>query len=291
MKWIAKLLVLASLHLYCGAAAAQRSVEYVHTDALGSPVAITDASAAVIERSEYEPYGRLLNRAIGNGPGYTGHVDDQLTGLSYMQQRYYDSLVGRFLSVDPIDADSENGDDFNRYTYAYNSPYSFTDPDGQMPLDERQPPPPPLPPPPPITTGPRVTSVAPVPAPAGGAPITDIRPVTVTAPPRPTISLPPIAWGPILGTLVRHTWPTALLIYPTRMDAPACEMPGGPPCGINIQLAEHVKNARPSTKGKHEKGRARSKADKHGGERGDGRRNPYGKRPPGHKGPWPPKAQ
>ena len=37
-------------------AIAQEAVEYPHTDALGSPVAITDASGNVIERTVYEPY-------------------------------------------------------------------------------------------------------------------------------------------------------------------------------------------------------------------------------------------
>jgi hypothetical protein len=35
---------------------------------------------------------------------------------------------------------------------------------------------------------------------------------------------------------------------------------------------EHTKNARPSTKGKHEQGKARKKRDKRGGEKGDDRR-------------------
>lgn len=44
-------------------------------------------------------------------------------------QRYYDPQVGRFLSVDPIAAGS--GLNFNRYSYAANNPYRFTDPDGR----------------------------------------------------------------------------------------------------------------------------------------------------------------
>nr|WP_313412008.1 RHS domain-containing protein [Stenotrophomonas geniculata] len=71
-------------------AVAQEVVEYIHTDALGSPVAITDASGNVIERTVYEPYGAVVNRPLKDGPGYTGHVTDSGTGLSYMQQRYYD---------------------------------------------------------------------------------------------------------------------------------------------------------------------------------------------------------
>jgi len=107
------------------------TTKYQHTDALGSPVAVTDANRVVIEKSEYEPFGQLLNRPLKDGPGFTGHVLDAATGLNYMQQRYYDPGIGRFLSVDPVEADADSGDNFNRYAYANNSPYTFTDPDGR----------------------------------------------------------------------------------------------------------------------------------------------------------------
>lgn len=49
-----------------------------------------------------------------------------------MVQRYYDPLSGRFLSVDPVASDLQNGWNFNRYNYANNNPYRFTDPDGRL---------------------------------------------------------------------------------------------------------------------------------------------------------------
>ncbi len=52
--------------------------------------------------------------------------------------------------------------------------------------------------------------------------------------------------------------------------------------------AEHTSKARNSTKGKHQEGQAR-KARDYGGEKGDVRRNPPRQKPPGWKGPWPPK--
>lgn len=107
------------------------ATRYQHTDALGSPVAETNEAGAVTERSEYSPYGALLNRPLSNGPGFTGHVMDAASGLSYMQQRYYDPQIGRFLSVDPVTAYSSPVGGFNRYKYAANSPYGFTDPDGR----------------------------------------------------------------------------------------------------------------------------------------------------------------
>lgn len=108
------------------------SVGFLHTDPLGSPIAKTDATGAVVETSEYEPYGLLLNRANDDRPGYTGHVMDSATGLTYMQQRYYDPQIGRFLSSDPVTAYAMPGSNFNRYWYANDNPYGFIDPDGRL---------------------------------------------------------------------------------------------------------------------------------------------------------------
>ncbi|WP_206409540.1 RHS repeat domain-containing protein [Lysobacter enzymogenes] len=127
LKWISA----AGLTVAALTAQAQTVVEYIHTDALGSPVAVTDAKQNVVERSEYEPYGRLINRPLEDGPGYTGHVSDAQTGLSYMQQRYYDQELGRFVSVDPVPTQIVKSISFNRYWYAAGNPYKFVDPDGR----------------------------------------------------------------------------------------------------------------------------------------------------------------
>jgi len=115
-----------------GASAQTTYVEYIHTDALGSPVATTDAAGVVVEQQVYEPYGAPIAHGPTDGPGYTGHVEDSATGLTYMQQRYYDAAAGCFLSVDPVTAYS-TGDIrfFNRYSYAFSNPYRFTDLDGR----------------------------------------------------------------------------------------------------------------------------------------------------------------
>lgn len=62
--------------------------------------------------------------------GFTGHVQDAETDLVYMQQRYYDPLVGRFLSIDPIVTDTNSGASFGRYLYVDNNPYAKIDPNG-----------------------------------------------------------------------------------------------------------------------------------------------------------------
>lgn len=84
----------------------------------------------MLERSEYEPFGRLLNRPFDDRVGFTGHLQDTQTGLTYMQQRYFDSLLGLFLSVDPVAVHGLGGN-FNRYWYANNNPYRYVDPDGR----------------------------------------------------------------------------------------------------------------------------------------------------------------
>ena len=50
-------------------------------------------------------------------------------GLTYMQARYYDPLIGRFYSNDPIGFTGAV-DTFNRYSYVANNPYKYVDPSG-----------------------------------------------------------------------------------------------------------------------------------------------------------------
>jgi RHS repeat-associated protein len=129
---ILKSTLLSVILLFTSISARAQSVEYFHTDALGSPVAITDQNRIIVQKSNYAPYGELLNRASENGPGYTGHVTDAGTQLSYMQQRYYDPQLGMFLSTDPVQASNDPIVQFHRYRYASGNPYKFTDPDGRV---------------------------------------------------------------------------------------------------------------------------------------------------------------
>ena len=106
-------------------------VTFIHTDGLGSPVARSDGAGKVISRTRYEPYGHVASGATPT-IGFTGHVNDVDTGLTYMQQRYYDPVAGRFLSIDPVTTDANTGGSFNRYAYAANSPFTYLDPDGRQ---------------------------------------------------------------------------------------------------------------------------------------------------------------
>lgn len=107
------------------------TVSFQHTDALGSPVAVTNTAGVVVDRTDWEPYGAAIGKPNYGGVGYTGHVMDSATGLAYMQQRYYDPTIGRFLSTDPVEIFAGGGQHFNRYDYAYNNPYKLIDADGR----------------------------------------------------------------------------------------------------------------------------------------------------------------
>lgn len=69
-----------------------------------------------------------------SGPGYTGHIEDADVDppLIYMQQRYYDPVAARFLSVDPVGVRENPEIHFNRYRYANGNPISNVDPDGRQ---------------------------------------------------------------------------------------------------------------------------------------------------------------
>jgi RHS repeat-associated protein len=114
---------------------AEAGGNYVHTDGLGSPVARTNAAKSVVSRTRYEPYGLTATGTVPTTIGFTGHVNDADTGLVYMQQRYYDPVAARFMSTDPVLTDANTGGGFNRYSYAYNSPYRYIDPDGRDVMD------------------------------------------------------------------------------------------------------------------------------------------------------------
>ena len=62
---------------------------------------------------------------------FTGHQQDEDSGLVYAGARHYDPVVGRFLSVDPASGDPTNQFTFNRYAYGNNNPYRYVDPDGR----------------------------------------------------------------------------------------------------------------------------------------------------------------
>ena len=117
------------------------SLTYVHADILGTSAAKTNSAGNVTKRIRYAPFGLQwghTNAQTGeNEIGYTGHKHDADIGLTYMQARYYDPVIGRFYSNDPVDylGHAQRGNPvhgFGRYTYANNNPYKYVDPDGEF---------------------------------------------------------------------------------------------------------------------------------------------------------------
>ncbi|MGB5102218.1 MAG: RHS repeat-associated core domain-containing protein, partial [Steroidobacteraceae bacterium] len=125
-------------------AAGTLQTRYLHRDHLGSVVALTDASGAVLERYSYDPWGKRRDAATWASPapgtfpidpaysdrGYTGHEHIDHVGLVNMNGRIYDAEIGRFLSADPTTQFPESTQGWNRYSYCGNNPLSYTDPSG-----------------------------------------------------------------------------------------------------------------------------------------------------------------
>jgi RHS repeat-associated protein len=68
------------------------------------------------------------------GKGYINERYDPETGLQYLNARYHDPLLGRFLTPDTWDPDIP-GVDINRYAYAGNDPVNMSDANGHSYAD------------------------------------------------------------------------------------------------------------------------------------------------------------
>jgi len=96
-------------------------------------VAATDDNGNVLWREMYTPFGSKMDNPAANrdNEGYTGHIDDSGSGLTYMQARFYDPAIGRFLSNDPVGFAQGGPAYFNRYAYVANDPMNAIDPNGK----------------------------------------------------------------------------------------------------------------------------------------------------------------
>src|SRR5581483_959340 len=105
---------------------------FLFTDALGSVVSsITNTanSASVKGNQVYGPYRNnpYSKGTMGTTKGYRGQYNDSLTQLDYYGARYYDPLVGLFLSADKVQGNAEGMDP---YSYVGENPETYTDPSG-----------------------------------------------------------------------------------------------------------------------------------------------------------------
>ena len=104
---------------------------YFDFDALGSVVGATGSGGAVQRSTAYDPFGgTLLN--VGSGTdafGFVGQfgVRSAVGQPLFMNARYYDAVVGRFLSQDPLGL---RAGDVNPFRYVMNAPLGSVDPSG-----------------------------------------------------------------------------------------------------------------------------------------------------------------
>ena len=114
---------------------------YIHKDYLGSYETITDGDGNIVEKLSFDPWGRRRNPTDWSfdnvstsflfDRGYTGHEHLDEFGLINMNGRVYDPFLARFLSPDPLVQAPGYGQNYNRYSYAFNNPLKYTDPDGE----------------------------------------------------------------------------------------------------------------------------------------------------------------
>ena len=90
----------------------------------------TDAAGALLEAAIYAPYG-AQSPGLTIAKGYIGERHDPETGLLYLNARYHDPVLGRFLSPDDWDP-TIPGVGTNRYAYAANDPINLSDPSGHL---------------------------------------------------------------------------------------------------------------------------------------------------------------
>ena len=119
----------------------------VHTDHLNTPRRLTNSAKQVAWQWAFSAFGdeqpttarnRYVDPATTPNAGtttvaevtfnlrYPGQYFDKESGLSYNYFRSYDSRTGRYNQSDPISLDGG----WNKFTYAYNNPFSFSDPTG-----------------------------------------------------------------------------------------------------------------------------------------------------------------
>jgi RHS repeat-associated protein len=103
---------------------------WLHRDHLSSVRAETDNTGAVAFRANYRPYGEQLLSVSGvaESKAFIGERLDAETGLQYLNARYYDPVLARFIQADPSDP-SQPGVGVNRYAYALGNPIGLLDPE------------------------------------------------------------------------------------------------------------------------------------------------------------------
>jgi RHS repeat-associated protein len=125
-------------HPYSGTA----TLYFFGKNAQGDVICIYDATGNTVARYNYDAWGACTvaydNTSIGianiNPIRYRSYYYDTETGWYYLQSRYYDPAVGRFISPDDPSLLGANGDllSYNLYAYCSNNPANHSDPSGYL---------------------------------------------------------------------------------------------------------------------------------------------------------------
>ena len=103
---------------------------YYVTNLQGDVVALLDAAGNEVVTYTYDAWGNLLSvggskaTTLGqdNPLRYRGYVYDQETGLYYLQSRYYDPEMGRFINADAFVSTGQGILGNNMFAYCGNNP-------------------------------------------------------------------------------------------------------------------------------------------------------------------------
>ena len=92
---------------------------------------LVDASGNSVASYTYDPYGKVLTAtgtlAEKNPLRYRGYYYDSESGLYYLQSRYYDPAVRRFINADRYASTGQGIVGYNAFEYGLNNPVCNTD--------------------------------------------------------------------------------------------------------------------------------------------------------------------
>ena len=112
---------------------------YYLYDSTGNIVGLMTYDALTVADYEYDAWGKLIS-ATGdmaniNPIRYKGYYYDQEIGLYYLQSRYYDPEIGRFLNADAFASTGQGVLGYNMFAYCGNNPVMYCDPSGQIVIE------------------------------------------------------------------------------------------------------------------------------------------------------------
>ena len=110
------------------------------TNLQGDVVGILNSSGQVVVQYTYDAWGNPLSctgtlaTTIGtlNPIRYRGYVYDTETQLYYLQSRYYDPEIGRFINADAFTSTGQGFTGNNMFAYCGNNPVNYVDPTGEF---------------------------------------------------------------------------------------------------------------------------------------------------------------